>query len=953
MDSSRPSDRPDPPSFGNFGNCRVLSLLEEGPLTRSYRAEQEPSGRIVAVTALRETIVPTSSPASELEREARLLARFAHPNVRGLFDFVKTDEAMWMVLEDIEGVTLDQLLASGHALSPSAAVTIAEDLAAALTHVHGHHVVHRDLRPHAIHITNEGAVKLGGFHAARANQPFLGGDGLPLRSLSGETAGDFSSPAYMSPEQVLGDTVDARADLFALGVILYEMLAGVRPFDGPDAREVSQRIRHEAPPPLPTSNRGITDPLARIVEKCLEKVPDHRFASAAELSRELARVRDASRIVVGPRTVTAELLRAGLIETLPVTQEEGADTRAHPTTGRSSLGRTAAGLSVLLGCMLAGGAVIQSRSPSRTFGAGPSDGLALAPDHPAELRVVVRPWASVYVDGYFVDVTPFARPIPLPAGTHPVVFRHPNAPEEHRTVKIAENDRAFVEVEMKVPDAPPPPRPAPETIPSASASASRGPLSRPREAQTALSPHCRPPTASRPLPLVDPCGFVRGFVRRFVRRDGSVGGHRIDRRLLRPRLFDGHRAEHAAAELVQQDVGGLVQIDHVAPLHAAALPPDRFEEELRIFRQFGQLVASLQPIGVALREHFGGVEGHDDVVDRAVGDGAPESEQQRRVVGAEVGPEDAGVVPEDDARRQDHLLLRLRDRGLVAHVRDFAPQQGVDQRGFSDVRDADDERTDRPLGRGQHPPGRQRLAAVGDLFPGIPRSIGAERDRPRARPPVGELLVVLERAQPALGHHRIGQITFREQLQARLLPTELLQHGILAGARHAGVEHFDDEVLARHRVGDFAPRFGHVARVPLDGHGASGVPRPAEGAGVAELEADADARGAGTKSSTGGQKMRFFSPVARSTQTAYVARSSAGSSTWTRTLACRAKSGGALGERGGEGASSRGRSKRTRSRSSRPTYNSSANRPIVRGVATGLVWVTRRGRPTETVPSVT
>jgi serine/threonine-protein kinase len=92
---------------------------------------------------------------------------------------------------------------------------------------------------------------------------------------------------------------------------------------------------------------------------------------------------------------------------------------------------------------------------------GPTDGLALSPLRGAELRVVARPWASVYVDGYYVDVTPFARPIPLPAGTHQVVFRHPAAPEEHRTVKLAESDRAFLEVEMNVPDAPvAPPKPS-------------------------------------------------------------------------------------------------------------------------------------------------------------------------------------------------------------------------------------------------------------------------------------------------------------------------------------------------------------------------------------------------------------------------------------------------------------------------------------------------------------
>ena len=90
-----------------------------------------------------------------------------------------------------------------------------------------------------------------------------------------------------------------------------------------------------------------------------------------------------------------------------------------------------------------------------------SDGLPLMPERRAELRIVARPWASVYVDGFYVDVTPFARPIPLPAGTHQVIFRHPTAPEEHRTVKLSENDRAFLEVDMKLPEpAFAPPRPS-------------------------------------------------------------------------------------------------------------------------------------------------------------------------------------------------------------------------------------------------------------------------------------------------------------------------------------------------------------------------------------------------------------------------------------------------------------------------------------------------------------
>ena len=714
-----------------FGNCRVLGLIDEGPLVRTYRAEQQPSGRIVTVKALRETIVPASSPADELEREAKLLARFHHPNVRALYDFVKLPDAMWLVLEDVPGVTLAELLASGGKLAPAAAVSIAHDLAEALAHVHARGVVHRDLRPSSVRLTPEGEIKLSGFHVAHAAR-------LPSAPEVIESAGSFSSPAYMSPEQVLGESVDSRADLFAVGVLLYEMLAGVRPFDGPDAREVTQRIRHESPDPLVTSARGVTDPLARIVERCLEKVPDHRFSTAAELARELSRVAEAGHLAYGPRAVSSELLRAGLIETLPTAGEDIDDGRPSLTPApRASLARTAVGLSLVLAAMVAGGAVIQSRSPDRASSLGVTDGLPLLPPRPAELRVVARPWASVYVDGYFLDVTPFARPIPLPAGTHQIVFRHPSAPEEQRTVKVAENERAFVEVEMKVPDVPlSPPRPS------------------------------APPRSTTPL-----------------RRSACDLLGRADRKW----KLQGHGPERPGAELVDEDICGLVEIDDAAAAEAPALPPDGLEQALRIVGELDELVTRPQVVRIALREELRREEGHDGEVDGAVRDGAAQREQERRIVIAELRPEDTGIVEEDHPGREHHLLLRLGHGGLVPDVGDVATQERVEEGRFSDVGDAHDEAAHGPLD-GPRATGCERLAGGQDLRPGLSLAIVAERQRDDLGAAVLERACTLVETEPERGRGGIGEVALGQELEARLVPSQLRDHRVRAGAGHPRVE---------------------------------------------------------------------------------------------------------------------------------------------------------------------
>jgi len=425
-----------------FGSCRVLEEIGSGAVSTVYKAVQEPLGRVVAVKALKPTIATSSPFASQLEREAMVLGELSHPNVISLHDFVKTDGELYLVLEYLDGRSLSELFARRKRHRPEAAAALGSEVARGLVHVHSRGFVHRDVKPSNILLSKLGEVKIVDFGIAQRERSPREDEALVERG-----AAAFGTPAYMSPEQILGELVDARSDLFSLGVVLYQMLAGVRPFDeaeGGDGRTAAQRIRRDPAKPLRSLCPDVPPALERIVMRLLEKLPGDRFGSAAALADELdAFLRPLLR--ASPRAILVRALKdAGLTQ---ISTPFGGVGDPAPLSTRPSLRTAMLGFLALFLLILTGAITLQwtARESSATADEGDT-AIGLG----ASLHVVATPWADVWVDGRHVDTTPFARGIALKPGKHYVKLTHPDADPEIRTVSLAPGEVGRLEVQMRV-----------------------------------------------------------------------------------------------------------------------------------------------------------------------------------------------------------------------------------------------------------------------------------------------------------------------------------------------------------------------------------------------------------------------------------------------------------------------------------------------------------------------
>ncbi|MGC4095162.1 MAG: protein kinase [Polyangiaceae bacterium] len=429
-----------------FDGCEVVERLHSGPLSELYRAVQRPLGRPVLIKAIGASILPSSPFAASLEREARLLAEFDHPNIVALHDFVRKDERMWMVLEHVDGWTLEEVLKKSGRFEQAASIAIVLEVARALSHTHDRGISHRDLRPRNILISRRGQVKLTNFSVASDERMATAPELLDHGS-------SYVGPSYMSPEQILGEPADPRSDLFSLSVVLYELLAGERPFQAADEHNESLRIRSEVAPPLARKVTGLLPSVERIVQRCLEKMPSDRFQTANELLAALEQVTRELGLRDSAEAIRRALREAGMSGVTRGTRSPQ-QTRSLPPSGETmTLARASAGLFAAGVLLVAGVTLVQMvsrRGEERQGEQGGRARLELVPQSVAYLRVVAHPWAHVIVDGQLVDTTPFARPIPLGAGVHYVRFEHPQAPAERRTVKLAPGETLLLDVSLKV-----------------------------------------------------------------------------------------------------------------------------------------------------------------------------------------------------------------------------------------------------------------------------------------------------------------------------------------------------------------------------------------------------------------------------------------------------------------------------------------------------------------------
>jgi serine/threonine protein kinase/tetratricopeptide (TPR) repeat protein len=267
------------------GHYLVTEQIGAGGMGVVYRARDLRLNRDVALKVLPPGQLGDDAPRKRFRKEALALAKLNHPNIGTVYDFDTQNDIDFLVMEFIPGETLGQRIAKG-SLPEKEWMAISLQIAAALEEAHEHGIVHQDLKPGNIMVTPKGQAKVLDFGLARLFDRDAAGD---VTATLTQTDGAGTLP-YMAPEQLCGDTVDSRSDIFSAGVVLYEMSAGQRPFQEKQAPRLIQQILNDAPRPLQEWNPRSSPQLESIILKALDKRPDLRYQSARELRVDLERL---------------------------------------------------------------------------------------------------------------------------------------------------------------------------------------------------------------------------------------------------------------------------------------------------------------------------------------------------------------------------------------------------------------------------------------------------------------------------------------------------------------------------------------------------------------------------------------------------------------------------------------------------------------------------------------
>jgi len=291
------------PAGTALGPYQILAPLGAGGMGEVYRARDSRLGRDVAVKVIHAELAREPERIKRFEQEARAAGALNHPNVCAILDIGSQEGSPFVVMELLEGETLRERLNVGP-IPVCKSIDYASQVAHGLAAAHEKGIVHRDLKPENLFLTKDGRVKVLDFGLAKLTRPEVlapAGE-KPISIAATETGAILGTVGYMAPEQVRGQNADARSDLFALGAIVYELLAGKRAFHGASYVETLHAILNEEPAPLSASGREMPPGLEPIIRHCLEKNPEERFQSARDLAFDLEAQ---SRLGVATATVAA------------------------------------------------------------------------------------------------------------------------------------------------------------------------------------------------------------------------------------------------------------------------------------------------------------------------------------------------------------------------------------------------------------------------------------------------------------------------------------------------------------------------------------------------------------------------------------------------------------------------------------------------------------------------
>lgn len=361
-----------------------------------YKAFDTTLDRTVAVKVMHSQFAADEDFVARFRREAQAAANLNQPNIVNIYDWGSEAGTYYIVMEYLVGRNLKQIINEDGPLPPNVAIDISRQVAAALQFAHKNGIIHRDIKPHNIVMTDEGEVKVTDFGIARS-----------MASNVTQTGAILGTAQYISPEQAKGDEIGAASDIYSLGVVIYEMLAGKVPFNGDSAVAVALKQIQETAPPLKELNKEVPDSLAAIVAKSMAKNPADRYQSAVELRDDLERAAEGLPVLANRETLSDSE------RTVVMPRPAGARSAGEPAKGKRNPWRIAAFI-VLLLLLFAGSAWATSYYMSKIArndvpdlsGKTLDEARTLAADNKLKVRVDERVYDDKVAAGLIVVQTP-------------------------------------------------------------------------------------------------------------------------------------------------------------------------------------------------------------------------------------------------------------------------------------------------------------------------------------------------------------------------------------------------------------------------------------------------------------------------------------------------------------------------------------------------------------------